>query len=76
MANAGKNTNGCQFFITTIATPWLDDHHTAFGKVIKNIYKYIILNLLSIFMSHTTYLENNLLDDFFLLIIYYYIIMI
>lgn len=49
MANKGPNKNGCQFYITTMKSPWLNGKHTIFGKVVKGAsYVHVIEKVCSV----------------------------
>ena len=58
MANAGRNTNGSQFFITHIATPWLDGKHSVFGEVMGEQDQEVVNKI-----SNNDMIETITIDD-------------
>jgi len=53
MANRGPDTNGCQFYVTTVGAKWLDGKHTVFGKVLEGMETIYAIEDVSIFKSVT-----------------------
>ena len=60
MANAGKNTNGSQFFITTAVTDWLDGAHVVFGEVVEG---YEIIQKIESFGSRSGATSKKVMID-------------
>ena len=63
MANAGPNTNGSQFFITHVDTPWLDNKHTVFGKVVDDDSQGVVNEISQSDKIESIAIEGSLPDD-------------
>ena len=59
MANSGPNTNGSQFFITHVATPWLDKKHSIFGKVLDSKSQSVVDNIQQDDLIETIEIEGD-----------------
>ena len=63
MANSGPGTNGSQFFITHLATPWLDNNHTVFGCVMDNDSQNIVNSISQDDKIESIAIEGEIPDD-------------